>query len=182
MKRNGKMEKRKYLLLILGVAMFLLWGGKAFSQAGQPFSAGVRVAEDVYVLGDPIKTLIVPKKFPDTKFHLYLHFIDPDGDVVLADDLYGSVTYPEPTKAPTITIRKSDGTLRSVQGDFVTILPGTDNSGGNWKRNFTLKDVTRFYSGLDKPGRYEVWFSVPFRYYRDDRSGFRAAASGQQIA
>ncbi len=58
-----------------------------------------------------------------------------------------------------------DGKIEVVQGDFVTILPGTDNTDGPWRLNITIPNALAFYSGLKKAGWYKVVFRVPINSY-----------------
>ena len=97
------------------------------------------------------------KGFKDTKFNLYLTFIDPDGKAINATELQNLIHRDAPPP-PVIPVDiNGDGVAELVQVAPVETLDG------NWTVRMSF-DANKFYS-LPKPGKYSVKAFIQMRTF-----------------
>ena len=101
--------------------------------------------------------------FKDTKFNLYLTFIDPDGKAINATELENLLHHDAPPPHVISVDIDNDGNPELVQVEAVETLEG------GWTVKMTF-DATKYYA-LPKPGKYSVKASIHMRtFYRIDHT------------
>jgi hypothetical protein len=158
---------KKLLFIVLSIMVWTsgMTTGDAMAQADAP-DINVSLALDQstpYAPGDPIEIVmtlaitgnddvITSKGFSDTKFYLYLIFIDPDGQVITSNKLTETNTLTPPP--PRVFVE--NGHL--IQGELVETL------GGGWKVSFKF-NARAYYPLPNKGGLYTVKALIPMRAY-----------------
>jgi hypothetical protein len=101
--------------------------------------------------------VVTAKGFKDTRFNMYLTFIDPDGKAITATELQNLLHHDAPPPHVISVDIDNDGNPELVQVEAVETLEG------GWTVKMTF-DATKFYA-LPKPGKYSVKASIQMRTF-----------------